>query len=222
MHPKQKEREMTVQKVMKALLAASVSLEDVLKPKQGNGTTSKDESFSIALQRLSKQCKRVGNINGQYYVDKDKGTVFFKVGEDLLSENTLMVACREMDKPPKQRLIPLPLRYSLFEIEECLSKLGKPAFGKMSYAEKIEVLWGLGMAVYPEHPEYPNGSMSCKYFVNRETYRGVDNKVEHGLVIVGSERIDSEWLNSGFASDAAILYTDDTELAKDLAEMARY
>ncbi|MNF40758.1 hypothetical protein D3C85_783530 [compost metagenome] len=69
---------------------------------------------------------------------------------------------------------------------------------------------------------FQNGLDSSKEFeVIRVTHRNLRNQVVNGELYIGSERLDPEWIKSGFASLAArIEATDDASLRQTLRVMS--
>lgn len=186
------ERDFSIQAVSNKLLEHNISMDDIVLVKT-------DESFTEALERIN----------------PDKNDMH--IGSDKVEYAAIYNYCRYMDTPPDERNIPLAKRIPLQYIEDYLAKEGK-SWRKLKYDEKLDMLFDLGLAVKQSDE---NMDIATKYYVNMENYRGQDRKVHMGLVIVSSERIDKAWLNSGYASEDAILYTKDGSLAAELSKLSR-
>lgn len=185
-------RDNTIQRVAGILLDSQTTMDSVVHNKV-------DEKYIHALQKSNPE--RSAMVIGQTTVDY----------EDIYDY------CKYLDTPPDERNIPLAKRIPLAYIEDHLKTVNK-SWGSLPYSEKMDMLFDLGLAVKQSEE---NMDIASKYYVNMENYRGRDNKVHVGLVIVGSERIDKAWVKSGYASDDAILYTRDGGLASELARLSR-
>lgn len=188
-------RDLKIKRVAEILLKEGITMDEIL-------NTDPSKSYLAAWEKL----KEINEAFG----DED-GTV--QVGDSKLNLYDMKAYCKYLDTPPDERNITLARRIPLEYIKSYI----KPKTWKnMSVDEKHDVLWGLGLSVkYSED----NIETASRYYIKCENYRTEDNKVKIGLVVVGSERIDKEWLRSGYASDGAILFVNDVNRIEELYEI---
>lgn len=186
------QRDNTIQRVASVLWNNNITMNDVISIKE-------DELFIEALYRVNTKKEDM------------------MIGDSLVEYEEVKTYCKFLDTPANERNIPLAKRIPLVYIEEHLKREGR-SWRKLTVEERIDTLFNLGLAVKQSDE---NMDIATRYFVNMENYRGLDNKAYMGLVIVASERIDKAWLQSGYASDEAILYTRDGSLARELAMLSR-
>jgi len=150
----------------------------------------------------------------------------WEVGEDFtykglrISHDDMIAYCESVDTPPDERYIPVARRMSMSDIEQWVQIKYESRWSELYYDEKLKTLYELGFAVLGGDKD--NESVLSKYYVERTTHRNLSGKIVDGLVVVGSERGDKEWLNSGCASYEAKIYSDDPEMIRDLSKMGRY
>lgn len=201
-------------RLMKALLASGQCLEDVFKVKESERTSKGNKPLVHALKRHVIETSRNGE-GSKFNVTKRvvKAGDMIPVGNQYFLYEDLLGLFNRYDKYTTTRRLNVPLRLSLYDIEQKLPLIGLPNWGKLDLDVKESLLFSLGMDC-----REPN-----KFYIDRVQYRSeTTNKLEYGLVVIGEERVDKEWRDSGYASQEAILYTEDLNLRKDLAEMGRY
>ncbi len=146
----------------------------------------------------------------------------FKVGDNMYTYEQMEEILPMLSKTQKTRFLPVPRKLPMSTVEAALKMLGKPRWAKCSEEDKLDVLWELGMCCNSREEVYQNGILvSNEYYPSVSMYRDDNNKVVYGWIITASERTDKEWLSAGYASQDAKLFTEDAELAKDLAEMGK-
>lgn len=208
-------------RLMKALLSESKSLEDVFTVKDRDREGKGKKPLVAALKRHLIEVEKSTSGANLRTVKRvvQEGDSVPVCGENFSYEVlTALFHKYDLQRAP-ERYLRVPLRLSLHEIENVLKRAGMPRWSRLgvnkedTQAKQEELLYTLGMDA-----KAPN-----RKYVDRVLYRDEKtNKLEYGLVIIGEERTDKEWRASGFASQEAILYTEDHTLAKELAEMGRY
>lgn len=191
--------ELFIDKVNTALLKDGKCVEDLLKVRTDEEGKHKETLYKAFTR---------------YY--KDQEDKVFVVGGVSFTYKEMLHYMELTDRPARSRHLPLPITVGLDDIQTALRSGGYPSWTELSFVEKQDALWEMGFAV-----KYVDDDLDiAKYYIDRKMYRGMDNKARSGLVVVGTERTDKEWLRSGFASSDALTYTKDVELAKDLRLIA--
>ena len=133
----------------------------------------------------------------------------------MFSKEDVGYWCEHIDAPASVYALTLPKIISMSDIESDLKRYLNKNWRELSYDEKLDVLYEYGLSV-------KGGEESSKYFIKRQIHRTRDNKLTDGLVVIASERLDKEWLNTPMASFEAKIFTSDGGLSRDLADMSRY
>lgn len=123
--------------------------------------------------------------------------------------------CESIDAPARVYALTLPKIVSMSDIESDLKRYLNKQWKDLSYNEKLDVLYEYGLSV-------KGGEESSKYIIKRQIHRTRDNKLTDGLVVIASERLDKEWINTPMASFEAKVFTSDGGLSRDLTSMSRY
>ena len=123
--------------------------------------------------------------------------------------------CEHIDAPASVYALTLPKIVSMSDIERDLKRYLNKNWRELSYNEKLDVLYEYGLSV-------KGGEESSKYIIKRQIHRTRDNKLTDGLVVIASERLDKEWINTPMASFEAKVFTSDGGLSRDLTSMSRY
>lgn len=105
------------------------------------------------------------------------------------------------DAQPKHVL--LPLRYNLSDLNAELRKRYKETWTTLSQEKRNAVAYSLGI-----NPD------DC--YLQQVLHRNKNNKVVFGWCLVGAERQDRAWKDSGLASPEAILFSTDAGLCSDI------
>lgn len=93
-------------------------------------------------------------------------------------------------------------------------------FEKLDDNNKDKLLWDVGFNVKQCGNKLSDNTCFKVVYVT-DLHRTGYNKEHFGLRAIGSERVDKYWLNSGVASNAAKLYSSDSELSKDIKLMSK-
>ena len=189
--------------LLQSLLSAGLCVDDVLRTKGDNDSPTPREKLSAAFKR------------GYVHL---KGGMVELVSKQYKYED-LEYIFNGMDFLPPNRHLSLPKTLSLVDVSRVLTMADMGSWRSLSYEDKLEVLWQLGLCVRTD--EVSEEENASKYYIDRKLHRNADNKVVYGLCITANERTDEAWKRSPHASLEAKLYTEDVELARDLQEMGR-
>jgi|TARA_R110000851_G_scaffold130486_1_gene264130 hypothetical protein len=200
-----KENEKFLDKINNALLSAGKCAEDIVTPKM-KGETPRETMAQAFLRR---------------YEGREAET--FTFGKVKVSHADLLHYMELIARPTRNRNFSICHMMGLEDITTLLHVGGYPLWGDLprnsvedGSPSKEEALWNLGFAV--KHTE--EDTEAAHFYIERKMYRGLDNRVRSGLVVVGTERTDKEWLSSGQASVEAHTFDRDYEVAKDLQMIA--
>lgn len=133
----------------------------------------------------------------------------------MFSKEDVGYWCEHIDAPASVYALTLPKIVSMSDIERDLKRYLNKQWKDLAYNEKLDVLYEYGLSV-------KGGEESSKYIIKRQIHRTRDNKLTDGLVVIASERLDKEWINTPMASFEAKVFTSDGGLSRDLTSMSRY
>lgn len=195
-----------VDKINIALLHAGMVAEDLVK---GEPIKSENQTWASRFAMQKKGWEKAGKK--------------ISIGDNSFTVTQIYEYFKAIQDQAQVANIPLATTISLIDIEEGLRALNKPRWKELSTDERYDLLWDLGLAVKPLNLKTIEG-----YDMDISTYRTtkcrhkrMDGTIVYGIAIIAQERRDREWIESGYASDEAKLFTEDVELARDLAEMGR-
>lgn len=141
-----------------------------------------------------------------------------KLTNDFLDD---IVNQDEVDDPQYDFQTPAVLKtMSIVDLNKYSSYIFGLEFEKLDNNNKDKLLWEIGFNV-KQCGEKLSDNTCYKVVYVTDLHRTGYNKEHYGLRAIGSERVDSEWLRSGVASNAAKLYSDDSELRKDIKLMSK-
>lgn len=196
-------------KLVNALLDADKCVVDILKPREAVVTTTKNKPAETLVSAFER---------GYGYL-KDREEMWFKGVNAKFKYDELVEVFKRMDRNPPNRHLSLAKIISLNDVHQALALAGMAKWRDLDDDQKIEILWGMGLAV-KGNPDNRDDAPSA-YFIERRKHRNVHNKVVYGLCIMANERVDSEWKQNPQCSHEAKIFTLDVTLAKDLQEMGR-
>lgn len=199
-----KNNDKIVSAVFDALLSAGMTFDELITPNALYEEGTKNEVLADVFKR-----KR-----------KDKSDV--QVGAKFFTYEDVLTVCEEVDKPARNHNMQLACIRSMEDVHTYCDVKGYPKWSALSYEKKLDVLWDLGLAVkYEEEGVMGEDEEVSKYFISNKQHRKFDNSIVRGLCVTATERTDRAWKDSGYATQEAMIYTKDHELAKDLAQMGR-
>ena len=189
-----KDEQRAIQKISNMMLDCGIFLEDIV--------YHKEEESSVAAFTRFKKCLAPNET--------------IKVCKSEVSQEQMETYCAFVDNECRDTpFISIPLSIPISQIECDLTEHLDKRWRDLNFDEKNELLWHYGMNTKSGEEG------GCKYYVIRRMYRNKMNKVVHGLVIVGQERTDKEWKQSGKCSMEAYLHTNDKDFHKELVAMGR-
>lgn len=174
------------------------------------------------LVRYDNNGDETATLSQRFSLQK-QGVPVIEIGEDSYTNRQIYDYLKEIEKDSQYADLPLCKMVSLTDIQEGLRAIGEKPWSKLSQDDKEGILWDLGLAVKRAPIVMVDGkdADSSRYFTRKGRHINMHGKEVYGIVISATERTDVEWLNSGYASDDAKLFTKDNELARDLAEIGR-
>ena len=140
-----------------------------------------------------------------------------KIGDRYFSYEAILEYLEKASGYTKKTDITIAKIIPFDNINKHLEEQGKD-WKEMSQRDKNKLLYSAGLAVMKDKE---NEEVNSRYEVREMYYRGEDNKTKYGMCVVGSERIDKEWLQSGYASDEAKLYDSDATMRDQLRNMQK-
>lgn len=189
--------------LIQALLNRGECVDDVLSTIEGDGGNKPREKLLTAFYRKHQQ--------------HEGGFVEFAGVSFAYSD--LEWVFKGMDFAPKSHHLSLAKTISLADIQGALKLAGMPAWRDTTDEVKLDILWGMGLAVkFTAHDADEDAS---RYYTERKMHRNITNKTVYDLCITANERTDDEWKKSPHCSYEAKIFTKDIELAKELQEMSR-
>lgn len=178
----------------------------------------KSEKLGDTFQRNFKRFVNRDELKLREFYNKTNwrpvGQQDVKIGSKVFQLKDVVGYLNQMEDDPGWKHMVLPKQISMTDIYAYLKTQGKTWKG-MKPRERIDLLFGMGLNV-----KLKEGLEDIsRYEQKNGPHRNLQGKPMSGWYIEASERTDKEWLGSGFASDAAILYTTDGSLGRELQQI---